>query len=689
MELMSPSGNLKSFIAAIEGGADSVYLGYLKFNARRPADNFDAVMLEKAVKFAHEKDRKVYLTLNIDLKSNELPEALKVVELAVRTGVDALIVKDYGLIDILRRLYKGKIEYHASTQTAITSSEGAKFAEKIGFSRIVLARELSVSEIKAVTEKISISTEVFVEGSMCFSVSGRCLMSSWVGGRSGNRGGCTAPCRLQWECKDKKYPFFSMKDMLLVSNLKNIEESGVDSLKIEGRLKSYSWVYTITKIYREALEVMGDDAKIKEFREHLAKFSARETDTGHFFKHNELVGRNEEWDSYKKGIEITLETDTALFSVNKKIGLTIVDGKIKVNIEAENLTCEMEFAVPAAAKKGKSTELSSVKDIIGETVEKGTVLEIDPAITESVLQCSSTQLSKIAEGIDSKLKLLIKQLNELPGLSEAVKSEVEYSHKEIKRARVIGDSPDKVIIDHLQLGFFAEHDKFKFIDTVTAEVFPDVNISLLKKTAMRYKLIVSLPHVIYEKDLDGYRNLLKQLEAEGLDNFEANSFTGISLLENVKGHKYAGAGIPVYNHKAGAFLYDMGFSSVYGAYEAESDVLKTLSLTLDGSFEVLVYSKLALFISRVEDQSFNHGAVFKDRIGTEIECKKYGGMNHFISSKQFNLVSDKVKKTGITADSLTADIRHNAHLTELLRLLDKRIFKEGEFSFFNFFGKLV
>ncbi len=687
MELMSPAGNLKSLIAAIEAGADSIYMGYLKFNARRPADNFDVVLLKKVVDFAHSKGKKIYLVLNIDLKSSELSEALRVIEYSVKINIDAIIVKDYGLVSILSSYYKGKIQFHASTQIAITSSEGALFAEKTGFSRIVLARELDIDEIKAITEKITISTEVFVEGSMCFSVSGRCLMSSWVGGRSGNRGGCTAPCRLQWDSSGKKYTFFSMKDMLLVFRLSDIEKSGVDSLKIEGRLKSYAWVYAITKVYREALAIVDDKEKIENFKSELSKYSARDTGDGHFFGHSDLIGSNDNWDNYKKGTEVSLETNPGIFDI--VIIIDIIENEnnnLICTVQVENTVESMEFAKPLPAKKGRSVELTEIKSTIQSLIEYKTAV-ININVTEHT--AAATQILKIAETIVNKVKLLVKRVNELPVVSDELKKVVEYNYENFKRPVVVGGFPDKLLIDYTQFSFFANEEKVKNIKTITAEIvsFPDINI--LIKIAKKYKLIISLPHIIYEKDIEFYKKMISQLVAEGLTHFEANSFTGISLISTVECSKYAGIGIPVYNHLAADFLFKHGFQSVYCAYEAESAVIEALSKTVRGSVEVLVYSKLALFISRVDGAEFKDGAVFKDKIGTEVECRSYGGTKHFISKKQFSLIDDKVKKLNICADSLTADIRHTKNTNEIMKKLFTGNFDENDSSSFNFFGKLV
>jgi putative protease len=259
IELLAPAGNWESFLGAVENGADAVYLGSKYFSARQNAGNFDRELLMEALKYARVRGVKVYLALNTLILDNELKDALKVVLDAYLQGIDGIIVQDIGMAKILRKQIPD-LELHASTQMTVYNKEGVKVLQDLGFKRVVLARELSIQEISAISKGSSIETEVFVHGALCVSYSGQCLMSSLIGGRSGNRGRCAQPCRLPYEMisgnsdnpvKVKKGYLLSPKDLCSISLLGEILRSGVTSLKIEGRMKQPEYVATVVRIYRK------------------------------------------------------------------------------------------------------------------------------------------------------------------------------------------------------------------------------------------------------------------------------------------------------------------------------------------------------------------------------------------------------------------------------------------------------
>jgi len=271
-ELLAPAGNWDAFIAAIENGADAVYLGGKILNARQFAGNFDNEQLEKALDYAHVRGAKVYLTLNTIVSDDEMETAVDFVSEAYRMGIDGIIVQDTGLAKLIRELLPD-LDLHASTQMTIYSLDGVKLLEEMGFKRVVLARELSLEEIKHIAGNTSMEIEVFIHGALCVSYSGQCLMSSIIGGRSGNRGKCAQPCRLPYELLVKesaegkgagaengfrscgKGYLLSPKDIATVEELERIIGAGVRSLKIEGRMKSPEYVATVVGAYRKYLDI--------------------------------------------------------------------------------------------------------------------------------------------------------------------------------------------------------------------------------------------------------------------------------------------------------------------------------------------------------------------------------------------------------------------------------------------------
>lgn len=247
-ELLSPCGSYEALVAAIEGGADAVYFGGTVFNARMNAKNFDRNDIRSAVALCKEKGVKSYVTLNTQIYDRELKSALDHAAFLYESGVDALILADLGLVSLIKK-HIPDFELHASTQMTAHSLAGAEKLYDLGFVRVVGAREMSEENIRILCRSRA-EIEVFVHGAICVSVSGQCLMSAMLGGRSGNRGQCAQPCRM---CYNGEYPI-SIKDMCLASHIPSLIDAGVASLKIEGRMKNPSYVYGVTKIYRRLLD---------------------------------------------------------------------------------------------------------------------------------------------------------------------------------------------------------------------------------------------------------------------------------------------------------------------------------------------------------------------------------------------------------------------------------------------------
>lgn len=254
-ELLCPAGDEAALRAAVDSGANAVYLGYRVFGARASATNFDAEALEAAVRYAHLYHVRVYVTVNTLVKPGEMQDLRAALGEIAATGADAAIVQDLGVAAMVRREFSA-LALHASTQMAICNAEGARLARSLGFSRVVLARECSLEDAHAVAET-GIETEVFVHGALCTAVSGRCLMSSMSGGRSGNRGRCAQPCRQGFRMDGMQGPLLSLRDLCLLDDLPVLCASGVRSLKVEGRLKSPEYVAVVTSVYRRALDAVA------------------------------------------------------------------------------------------------------------------------------------------------------------------------------------------------------------------------------------------------------------------------------------------------------------------------------------------------------------------------------------------------------------------------------------------------
>lgn len=284
MELLSPAGNFESLKMAVKCGADAVYLGGKNFSARRNASNFTDEEIRSAVDFCHLHGVKVYVTLNIVIKENELNDAIKYAEYLISIGTDGIIIQDLGLLCAVRKM-SSKIKINASTQMTICSSTGANFLKKLGVNRVVLARELSKAEIEQIKKNTDLELEVFVHGALCMSWSGQCYLSSIIGGRSGNRGLCAQPCRLNYTLlKDGKAltetkPLLCMKDLCLAEEMETLQKVA-DSFKIEGRMKSPEYTGVVTKVYKKAIK--GTVSK-DEIQKMLMFFSRGGSAKGYFY----------------------------------------------------------------------------------------------------------------------------------------------------------------------------------------------------------------------------------------------------------------------------------------------------------------------------------------------------------------------------------------------------------------------
>lgn len=263
-EILSPAGSYDSFRAALISGADAVYAGGPCFGARAYADNFTEEQLCLAIDEAHFHGRRFYLTVNTLLKKAEFPQLFSFLEPLYRRGLDAVIVQDIGVFYEIRRRFPD-LDIHASTQMTITGAEGARFLQECGAVRVVPARELSLEEIRHIKRETGMEIECFVHGALCYCYSGQCLLSSMIGGRSGNRGQCAQPCRLPYTAEGEKGYLLSLKDICTLELIPDLIEAGIDSFKIEGRMKRPEYVAGVTSIYRKYVDLYQSTGR-KGFR---------------------------------------------------------------------------------------------------------------------------------------------------------------------------------------------------------------------------------------------------------------------------------------------------------------------------------------------------------------------------------------------------------------------------------------
>lgn len=388
VELLAPAGNYDALLGAVNAGADAVYLGGEQYGARAYADNFSRDEIISGIRLAHIYHKKIYLTINTLVKERELEGLYDFLLPFYEAGLDGVIIQDLGVLAYVRRYFPG-LELHASTQMTLTGSEGVSFLKEYGVSRVVPARELSLEEIKNLKET-GAEVEIFIHGAMCYCYSGQCLFSSILGGRSGNRGKCAQPCRLPYEINGGKECFpLSMRDMCTIDLLPELIESGVDSFKIEGRMKKPSYVAGVTAIYRKYIDQYYEKGSIHvsaQDRQLLSSLYIRsKIGDGYFHRHNGREMLTLESPAYS-------ETDPGILT---EIADRYVHAPEKVPVDAQIELCS-----------GKPAKLSlrAKEDVItceGEIVQEA---QKQPLQTEKIEQQIRKMGASLLKVQDIKVK---------------------------------------------------------------------------------------------------------------------------------------------------------------------------------------------------------------------------------------------------------------------------------------------
>ncbi len=373
VELLAPAGSMEKLITAIHFGANAVYLAGKRYGLRAYADNFDDDEIKQAVAYAHERNVKVYVTLNIFAKNADFDDLADYLRVLEKANVDAVLISDVGVFDFVRN--NSNLKIHISTQANTTNKHAVKFWHELGAERIVLAREVPLTEINEIAGFCpDVQLETFVHGAMCISMSGRCLMSNYLSNRDANRGECVQACRWQWQvrevgredympvCEDERGTYiFNSKDMNMLAHLPQVLNAGVVSLKVEGRMKSAFYVATVINAYRRALNAIAqdafDDSLIAELNAELDKASHREYTTGFYFDEEQS----------RQYYPSSKATETYKFvAVVKKVN---ADGTITIEQRNKFVLGETLETLSASADTNKSFTVNFCIDEKGQTVQ--------------------------------------------------------------------------------------------------------------------------------------------------------------------------------------------------------------------------------------------------------------------------------------------------------------------------------
>ena len=572
-ELLLPAGNTETFYAALEGGADAVYLGLKYFNARGRALNFSNRQIPVLIDLAHKKNCKVFITLNTVIKNRELPELLDVLDFLNKIKPDAVIIQDWGVYHLIKK-YFPQLTVHASTQMANHNSLGAIFSYKKDFERVILARELTLREAEEVNKKSKIQTEVFIHGALCYSFSGMCNFSSYLGGHGANRGICSQVCRRSFDTgKENKY-FYSLKDNQQIENIHNLINAGVHSLKIEGRLKSSDYVYKVARAYRA---VIDDKANLPYAQELLKTETGRKKTS--YFLGNDLSDA------------VTYESpNTGLFL-----------GKIK-KITDTGFIFDCDFDLHnnfrIRIKHPKKDEQINLK--VREFSQNGKTVSV---VAEGKFTIDSTVF---LSGIIEK-----KFSSKLPEAKNNIRFGLAYAEKKKMLNALEHQSRKKnfslfVRIDNLQWMRkirFDETDNVIFSFTQKDFENLDAGAGFIQK--FKHKIWIEFPHFIPEGKIEDYKKLAEKFSEKGLNKFFLSHISQKLLLP--KNTIFAGnENMYGYNDAAIDFFFSEGAKLI--TYPVENDE-ENIFLYKNKSGIMPIYFYPRLFISRMpikikEEESF-------------------------------------------------------------------------------------
>jgi putative protease len=608
-EILAPAGGPASWAAALAAGTDAVYVGLSNFSARTYAENFSLAELKGLILESHRLGVKVYLAFNSLIKDSELAVAFKTLCAVSEMEPDAFIVQDLGLAKLCRQ-YAPKIPLHASTLTAAHTLDGLTSLHNFGFSRVVLPRELTFSEIANLSQRSPIEVEIFVHGALCFSFSGLCLLSSFLGGRSALRGACTQPCRRFYQNAGRQRNFFSLSDFMALNYIPELRKLPITSLKIEGRMKGPEYVSQVVKAYKLLLEADEDslDERYKEALDILKTIPGRPSSPGF------IAG-----DPFISGLWETRNTSGIRLGQLTPIS----DGLGRITLEAPlKILDRLRFA--EEVEEGRGYKLRKMLREDG--------LEIDSALAGETVTLSigapdapppATQVYKISSGSFEKELLASKPVkrlkNHAKNYSPASKPTPALLTKErggVSAAATARNQPLWLWLDGLDN--IQEMLKFrprKIILPLTTE-----NVKRLaqqRKIFSAYSdLVWSLPPLLFGRSQEKLRKEAQKLIEAGHRDFMISNLGHIPLLNRLKpGLKLWGDHhLGVLNHLAGQAFSELGLAGVTLSLESDQETLNNMAQApFPGGVLMYLYGRPALFTSRYRPPNLKRGPVISQR----------------------------------------------------------------------------
>ncbi|MDR1051606.1 MAG: U32 family peptidase [Deltaproteobacteria bacterium] len=607
-EVLAPAGGPASWAAAVQAGADAVYAGLDRFSARTYAENFSLSELSGMVSESHRLGVRVYLAFNSLIKDSELADAFKVMCAAAEMGPDAFIIQDLGLVGMARRHFP-QIPLHASTLTAVHTLDGLEALAGLGFSRAVLPRELAAAEIAALAPRSPLDLEVFVHGSLCFCFSGLCLMSSFLGGRSALRGGCTQPCRRVYQNAGRQKTFFSLSDLNGLAYVPQLAKMSVRALKIEGRMKGPDYVGQVVRAYRKALETDEADypAFLEETMELFSRVPGRAGSAG-FLAGNPFLP--ELWDSQNaSGLQVG-----RLAPAGPGLGTVTLKAPLKLKDRLRLAAGPGDEGTPHKLRLMwlDGEPVTSAEAGATVTLALGDARDVPPAGQLYKSGSGSLEKELLASEPVKRLKSLARQYQppqtKIPPRLAGPKNSPPAGSGKTQPLWLWLDGPANL----LEMIRFRPR---KIILPLTPENVKD--LARQKKTLGSFTDFVwSLPPLFLGRSQEKARREAARLAEAGHRDFMIANIGQIAFLNRLKPDLriWADHHLGILNHLAGHALHDMGLSGVTLSLESDQEVVQKLSAaSFSGGVLLYLYGRPALFTARFRPPSLRRGPVVSQR----------------------------------------------------------------------------
>ena len=680
IELLAPAGSMDALRAAVQNGANAVYLGCGPFNARQSAKNFTPQTLKDAVKYCHIRGVEVHLTLNTLVSDKEIPQLTEMIRHAASCCVDAFIVQDLGVVQLCRQIAP-HIAIHGSTQMTVHSLPGVQLCAAMGLKRVVLSRELSREEIRYICSHSPIEIEVFAHGALCMCYSGQCYMSAMIGGRSGNRGRCAQPCRQSygyhhWE---GKYPL-SLKDNCLVHYLQELEEMGVASIKLEGRMKKPEYVATVTAVYRKALDEANVTPSMMDAL--MTAFNRQGFTDGYYtgrinrkmFGIREDTKEDPQWlqaarNSYEAG-------ETQLVDLAFR-GVVSVDGSSLTATDPEGRTCTVTGPIPELARSVPLTGQALAQRIAktGGTpyrcVEVRT--HVDPGLTIS------------AAAVNAMRRDVLNQLTALRARRE--------DHPIRKPAPIAHFKGPKGIPGLTIQVTTREQLTPKLVNTETTMLYVPIHIlmqdsKLLQTLAHRGRVAAVLPRIVHDGELPKIQHDMTVLNELGIRDVLVGNL-GLMIPAREAGMRIHGDfGLNIYNSAAMNVLRDWELASATVSFEMTLPQIRDMSKAVNA--ELIAYGRLPMMVTEHcliknrtgECSCQNTSTKLTDKTGAEFPIIKDGNncRSVLLNGKKLSWLDrqDDLAKLGLWAVRLYFTTENTREVDRVLNdYLDPQPFDPG------------